>query len=71
MTTFQNGSSAGNHLVPEVEDLLGRAEALVLAPQPLGVGSEALVEPDVLPARHGEAVAVPLVGDLVDDDAVA
>ena len=33
--------------VEEVEDLLRGAEPLVLAPQPLGVGGEPLVEPDV------------------------
>ena len=49
MTSVQNGSSAG---IPRraVEDLLGGAEALALGPQPLGVGREALVEPDVRPA---------------------
>ena len=44
----RTGRPAGT-AVGEVEDLLRRAEALVLAPQPLGVGREALVEPDVLP----------------------
>ena len=36
--------------VGEVEQLLGRALTDVLRPQPLGVGGEALVEPDVAPA---------------------
>ena len=71
MVRLQNGSSAGKTSYAEVEDLLRGAEALVLAPQPLGVGREALVEPDVLPAADREAVAEPLVGELVHDDAVA
>ncbi len=51
-----------------VRELLGRPLALVLRPQPLRVPREALVDPDVLPAGHGHAVAVPLVGQLVDHD---
>ena len=44
----QNGSSSGKMLAAEVEDRLGAVAAIVLAPEPLGVGREALVEPDVL-----------------------
>ena len=40
-----------------------------LAPQPLGVGGEALVEPDVLPRGDGQVVADPLVRELVHDHA--
>ena len=47
--------------------LRGRA-AGVLLPQPLGVGGEALVEPDVAPLRQRDAVAEPLVRHLVRDD---
>ena len=54
-----------------VEDLLRGPEPLALAPQPLGVGREALVEPDVLPGGERQAVAGPLVRELVDDDRVA
>ena len=45
--------------------------AVALGPQPLGVGREALVEPDVLPVVDRDAVAVPLVGQLVHDDPAA
>jgi hypothetical protein len=38
-----------------VEGLLRSRVALVLAPQPLGVAGEALVEPDVLPGAHRAA----------------
>ena len=54
----------------EVEDLLGRPQSLALAPQPLGVGGEALVEPDVLPQPEAEVVAEPLVRQLVHDHAL-
>ena len=50
-----------------VEDRLRGLVALALAPQPLGVGREALVEPDVLPRRDRQGVADPLVGELVHD----
>ena len=48
------------------------AEALpgALEPQPLGVGGEALVEPDVLPRRGADRVAHPLVRQLVQQDLV-
>jgi hypothetical protein len=52
------------------EDLLRRSLAHVVAPQPLGVGREPLVEPDVLPAGQRDAVAVPHVGELVYDHPV-
>lgn len=42
-----------------------------LRPQPLGVRGEALVEPDVPPVGEGEAVAEPLVGQFVGDEAFA
>ncbi len=48
-----------------VVDLLRGPSALVLGPEPLHVRREALVEPDVAPAVHGEAVTGPLVGQLV------
>ena len=50
--------------------LLCRGAALALAPQPFGVRREPFVEPDVLPRREREAVAGPLVRELVHDDAV-
>ena len=48
----------------------GPSQSLALAPQPLGVGGEALVEPDVLPQVEAEVVAEPLVRQLVHDDAL-
>jgi hypothetical protein len=57
--------------VEGVEQLLGRAQALLLAPHPLRVLGEALVQPDVLPLGQGHAVAEPLVGELVDHHRVA
>ena len=51
MTTLQNGSSARDAVVEDVEDLLGRDETFVLAPQPLGVRREPFVQPDVPPLR--------------------
>src|SRR5689334_324511 len=52
-----------------VEELLGGGPTPVLVPQPLGVGGEALVQPEVLPLPHRETVAEPLVGALVRDNA--
>lgn len=40
----------------------------MLGPQELGVGGEALVQPDVTPVVDRHGVAEPLVGDLVCDD---
>ena len=40
---------------------------MVLVPEPLRVGREAFVQPDVLPRGEREAVPVPLVGQLVHD----
>jgi len=59
------GGVAGREVV---EEDLGGVSALVLAPQPLAVGREALVEPDVLPAVEGHQVAEPLVRQLVHED---
>ena len=42
----------------------------MFAPQPLGVGREALVEPGLIPRIDGEVIAEPLVRKLVDDDEV-
>ncbi len=39
-------------------------------PQPFGVAGEALVEPDVAPAADPDAVAEPLMGQLVGDEAL-
>jgi len=39
----------------------------VFAPEPLGVGRESFVEPDVPPPGDGQAVTEPLVGQFVDD----
>lgn len=50
---------------PEPENLIRRAQALALAPQPLRIGGKALIEPDVLPGRDCQRVSVPLVGELV------
>ena len=47
---------------------VGRGRARGLRPQPLGVAGEALVEPDVLPAGDADAVAEPLVRELVRDE---
>ena len=40
----------------------------VLEPEDLGVGREALVQPDVLPAQQADGVAEPLVRRLVGDE---
>ena len=61
----------GEVVVEEVEDLLGGPRSSSSLPQPLGVGGEALVEPDVLPLGQGHAVAEPLVGELVHHQQVA
>src|SRR5262245_51619808 len=47
--------------------LIGLLAADVLLPQPLGVAREALVEPHVAPQVRADAVAEPLVGELVHD----
>ena len=50
-----------------VERLLGAVAAVVLLPQPLRVGGEALVQPHVPPGLRADGVPVPLVGELVDE----
>ena len=50
---------------------VGSASAALLLPQPFGVAGKAFVQPEVLPTRHGEAVAEPLVGQLVGNQPVA
>ena len=65
----QNGSSAG--IPARKSKISSRSRCPRLAPEPLRVGGEALVEPDVLPGGHRHAVADPLVGEFVDHDAVA
>ena len=52
-------------------ELVGRRAPRVLRPDPLRVAGEPLVEPDVLPLRDGEAVAEPLVRQLVGDESLA
>ena len=52
-------------------ELVGRRPAGRLRPEPLGVAGEALVQPDVAPRRRGDAVAEPLVGELVGDEPLA
>jgi len=47
-----------------------RWTAVALRPDPLGVAGETLVEPDVFPVREADAVAEPLVGEFVGDEAV-
>jgi hypothetical protein len=42
----------------------------VLAPEVLGVGGEALVEPDLRPVLAGDQITPPLVGQFVGDDVV-
>jgi hypothetical protein len=64
-------SPYGDVAIEEVEDRLGGPKALALAPQPFGVGGEALVEPHVLPLGQGDAVTEPLVGVLVYHQEVA
>ena len=54
-------------VVQLVEVSLGVWPPVVLGPQPLGVRREPLVEPDVRQSAHRDAVAVPLVGQLVRD----
>ena len=63
------GSAGGKAQCPRpllakacVEALLGRGPLVVLRPDPLRVGGEALVEPHVLPGLRGDGVAEPLVG---------
>ena len=53
--------------VHRVERLLRAVPAVVLVPQPLRVGREPLVEPHVPPALGRDGVAVPLVGQLMDE----
>jgi hypothetical protein len=48
----------------------GVATLVVLAPQILGVGREALVEPALAPVATGDQIAEPLVGQLVGDQRV-
>jgi hypothetical protein len=56
---------------PLVElEIGGVATLVVLAPQILGVGREALVEPALAPVATGDQVAEPLVGQLVGDQRV-
>ena len=48
--------------------LVGTAPAGLLRPQPLRVAGDSFVQPDVAPTTHGEAVAEPLVCELVRDE---
>ena len=57
--------------VERVEGALRGAPPSCSIQQPLGVGGEALVEPDVLPALQAHAVAEPLVRQLVRDRAAS
>ena len=53
-----------------VELLGGGDSAVVLGPQPLGVGCPTLVQPDVRPATRADGIAEPLVRELVGDGAL-
>src|SRR5438270_6645885 len=46
-------------------DLLGTGATGALGIKPFGVGSETFVEPDITPVTHRDAVAEPLVSQLV------
>src|SRR5439155_23732715 len=50
-----------------VRQLICRRATRNLRPQPLGIAGETFVQPDVLPARNRQAVAEPLVRELVYD----
>ena len=54
-------------VVELLEPLCGGLVALVLAPDPLGPGGEAFVQPDVGPLRQRHRVAEPHVRDLVHE----
>ena len=47
---------------------LERKEARVVEPQPLGVGGERLVEPQISPVGRCDGVAEPLVGQFVGQE---
>ena len=63
--SVQRPAGRGQRRQRRARPLIGGAEPDLVEPQPLGVGGESLVQPDVVPGRRRHGVTEPLVGQLV------